>query len=109
MIQEGRRICLLIDNFSGHFIAYEPHNIHIEYFKPNMTSHIQPLNAGVIRCFKARYHQGVCMRAMELDEANETEIYNLNLLEAMCLANEAWDTITPSTISHCWNHTGIQP
>ncbi|KAG2082598.1 uncharacterized protein F5147DRAFT_783247 [Suillus discolor] len=26
----------------------------------------------------------------------------------MVMAQEAWDAVKPSTIQHCWNHTGIQ-
>ncbi len=33
----GQRETLLIDNFSGHYISYKPKNIHLEYFKPNLT------------------------------------------------------------------------
>ncbi len=43
----GQRETLLIDNFSGHYISYKPKNIHLEYFKPNLTmlmaEEIQPI------------------------------------------------------------------
>ncbi|KIJ26725.1 hypothetical protein M422DRAFT_272186 [Sphaerobolus stellatus SS14] len=37
MRAKGRHILLLIDNFSGHYINYEPRNIRVEFFEPNMT------------------------------------------------------------------------
>jgi hypothetical protein len=55
MQRQNRLIVLVIDNFSGHYIAYQPKNIEIVYFEPNITSHIQPLDAGIICCFKALY------------------------------------------------------
>jgi hypothetical protein len=45
---------------------------------------------------------------LELDDAGERDIYKINLLEAMLMTKEAWDSITPQTITNCWNHTGIQ-
>ena len=108
MRKAGCHICLLIDNFSGHTIGYEPRNIRILFFKPNLTPFVQPLDAGVIRCFKAHYRQAFCKRAIELDEAGKHEIYKNNLLEGMIMAQTAWKEILPSTIEHCWAHTGIQ-
>jgi len=51
---------MLLDNFSGHEIAYTPTNIQLEFLEPNMTSFVQPLDAGIIRCFKAHYHRAIC-------------------------------------------------
>ena len=91
------------------FIKYEPWNIHLEYFEPNLTSFIQPCDAGIIHCVKAHYHHAYCLQVIELDKANECDIYKINLLEAMLMVKDAWDTVTAETITHCWNHTGILP
>ena len=109
MRNAGRNIIMFIDNFSGHFIKYEPRNIRLEYFEPNLTSFVQPCNAGIIRCVKAHYRCAYCLRAIELDEADEHDIYKIDLLEAMLMARDAWDAVTAKTIKHCWHHTGIQP
>ncbi|KIJ04375.1 hypothetical protein PAXINDRAFT_122841 [Paxillus involutus ATCC 200175] len=103
-----RFICLYVDNFSGHSIAYNPRHIQLEFFEPNLTSFVQPLDAGVIRCFKALYRRAFCRRAIDLDEAGERNIYKINLREAMLMAKEAWDAVDSTTIQHCWNHCGIQ-
>ena len=108
MRQEDRHVCLLIDNFQGHNIAYSPTNVQVEFFQPNLTSFVQPLDAGVIRCFKAHYRRSYCQRALDLDEVGERDIYKLNLLEAMSMARDAWNSVSSTTIEHCWNHTGIQ-
>lgn len=108
MIRQHRSIILLIDNFSGHYIDYKPKNIRLEFFAPNMTSFVQPLDAGIIRCFKAYYRRAFCMRAIEQDEAGVDDIYKINLLEVMLMAKEAWASISAQTIENCWNHTQIQ-
>jgi DDE superfamily endonuclease len=109
MRSEGRFIALTLDNFSGHAISYQPKNILIIFFEPNMTPYVQPLDAGIIRCFKAHYRQAFCLRAIEQDEAGKENVYQMDLLEAMLLAKKSWDAVSPQTIAHCWNHTKIQP
>src|SRR5258707_15543951 len=98
MKRENRHIILLVDNFSGHFVSYEPSNVRLEFFKPNMTPSVQPCDAGIIRCFKALYRCNFSRRAIDLDEAGEREIYKTDLFEAMVMAKEAWNSVTPETI-----------
>jgi hypothetical protein len=79
--RQKRKVILLLDNFPGHDISYKPENIRLEPLAPNMTSFVQPLDSGIIRCFKAHYRRAFCDRAIELDEAGEDNIYKINLLE----------------------------
>ena len=108
MRQANRKVCLTLDNFAGHNIAYQPTNVKIEFFEPNLTPFVQPLDAGVIRCFKAHYRQALCQRALDLDDAGEWDIYKISLVEAMFMAKDAWHAISSETIENCWEHTGIQ-
>jgi hypothetical protein len=73
-------------------------------FEPNMTSFVQPLDAGIIRCFKAHYRRAFCLHAIDLDEAGEDDIYKVNLLEVLLMAKEAWASVSAETIKNCWNH-----
>jgi DDE superfamily endonuclease len=108
MRNQNRHICFTLDNFSGHNIQYKPQNIRLVFFEPNMTSFVQPLDAGIIRCFKAHYRREFCIRAIEKDEAGERDIYKINLLEGMLMARVAWRQVEASTIKNCWGHTKIQ-
>ena len=108
MCQQKHFILLLLDNFSGHKILYEPKNIRIEFFAPNLTSFVQPCDAGIIRCFKAYYQRALCLRALDMEKAGAEDIYKLNLLEAMLISEESWKLVTKETISNCWKHTKIQ-
>jgi len=76
-------IALTLDNFSGHTIQYEPKCITLIYFWSGLTSHIQPLDAGIIHCFKAHYQHKFCLHAIQQDDAGKEDIYKINLLEAM--------------------------
>jgi hypothetical protein len=108
---QNRRIILLLDNFAGHDLkgSYEPTNILIAFFAPNMTSLVQPLDAGIIRCLKAWYKKAFCMRALERDDADDPDIYKIAIKEAMMMVVEAWNAVSSETIINCWNHTRIQP
>ncbi|KAL7282003.1 hypothetical protein ACG7TL_003470 [Trametes sanguinea] len=100
--RQSRNILLWVDNFSGHEIEYIPTNIRLEFFEPNMTSFVQPLDAGIIRCFKAYYRKALCSRALMMDDAGEEDIYKINLLEVMVLVKDAWDKVGVETIHNCW-------
>lgn len=54
---EKRRVLLLLDNASGHGCINEEKypNIQIEFLRPNATSHLQPMDAGIIRNLKLFY------------------------------------------------------
>ena len=103
------QVCLFVDNFSGHTVDYEPTNVQLEFFEPNLTPFVQPCDAGVIHCLKALYRCEFCHRAIELDDAGEHEIYKINLLEGMMMVQRAWNQVSQQTITNCWNHTQIQP
>jgi hypothetical protein len=107
MRRENRHIVLALDNFKGHLIQYQPTNIQIEFFNPNLTPFVQPCDAGVIRTFKAMHRKAFCARAIDMDEAGEPDVYKIDILEAMLMAKRAWAEVSAETISHCWKHTGI--
>jgi hypothetical protein len=105
---KNRQIALTLDNFSGHTIQYQPKNITLLYFEPGLTLYIQPLDAGIIRSFKAHYRRQLCLHAIQQDDAEERDIYKTDLLQAMLMAERAWKSVSPTTIKNCWDHTEIQ-
>jgi hypothetical protein len=109
--RQKRRILLLQDNFSAHTVPNDLTNICVENFKPNLTAHIQPNDAGIIRCFKAHYRSKFVGRAIDRYDNDITPalIYEINQLEAMRLADAAWREVDTTTIRNCWRKTGIVP
>ena len=109
---KGRHILLLQDNFSGHIPPSEGlTNIQIENFAPNLTAHLQPMDQGIIKCFKAHYQAGYIQRSIDNYEGGVTpsNIYDIDQLDAMRLANCAWLEVDTTTIRHCWDKSGILP
>ena len=107
----GRKVVLLQDNFSGHSIPDGFQNICVANFKLNLTAHVQPMDQGIIRCFKAHYHARFIQRAISHYDAgvNPSEIYDTNQLQAMQLADLAWHKMDTITIRNCWHKAGILP
>lgn len=108
MIRENRHVLLLVDNAPSHrHSASDYSNLRIEFLAPNLTAWIQPMDAGIIRCFKAHYRNGFTRLALERDNAGIAKIYNIDQLQAMKLAATAWDAVTPATIANCWRHARL--
>ena len=110
MKAQKRKVLLLIDNTPSHIFdkkAY-PH-LCIEFLPPNMTSHIQPMDAGIIRAFKAHYRRLFVLQALDRKAARLDDLYKINQLQAMAMIKKAWDKISQCTISNCWKHAGILP
>lgn len=107
----GQKILLLQDNFSGHIIPDNLQNIRIENFEPNLTAHVQPKDQGIICCFKAHYRARFIQQAVDrYDEGiSPAQIYEINQLQAMCLADLAWRDVDTTTIRNCWRKAGILP
>lgn len=54
------------------------------------------------------YFQAFCKHVIDLNEAGKHNILKIDLHEMILMAKEAWAQVTPKTIKHCWDHTGIQ-
>ena len=108
---KGRKILLLQDNFSGHIVPNGLRNIRVENFVPNLTAHVQPNDQGIIQCFKAHYRARFIQRAVDRYDEGITpaEIYNINQLQAMRMADLAWQSVDAAMIRNCWHKAGILP
>jgi hypothetical protein len=98
----------LQDNFSGHIVPPNLQCIQVENFEPNLTAHIQPNDQGIIRCFKAHYHSQFIQQAVDhYDEGiTPSQIYEINQLQAMRIADAVWHNVDTTTIRNCWHRAG---
>ena len=110
-MQKAQQILLLQDNFSGHIVSDGLQSIHVENFETNLTAHIQPDDQGIIQCFKAHYHAKFIQCAINCYDAGITilDIYDINQLQGMRLADAAWHEVDVTTIQNCWQKAGILP
>lgn len=116
-----RKILLLVDNCTAHNVNLNLKNIKLVFLPANTTSLIQPCDQGIIRTFKAYYRTKMRRNLITLiDETLESQAAStsptlranelakkINILEALHLANEAWDNVSDVTIRNCFRHGGF--
>lgn len=104
----NRQIILLIDGAGAH-IGIEKlsfSNMKVRLLPPNTTSHLQPLDAGIIRATKARYRSQLLQHILyKYDVCQKYE--NPTVLDAALFLVNAWKQVTTQTIKNCWKHTDI--
>jgi len=116
---QGRNIALLSDNCPSHSHPNSPPenyegpippsltNITLIYLPPNTTSHLQPLDPGIIASFKSAYRRQYANYMVSYFNANHQAPPKLNILSAIGLMAEAWEAIPAATIQNCWKHSGL--
>ena len=111
MKKKNRHVLLLSDNCPSHlkFNQDDYPNVRVVFFPPKMTSHIQPMDAGIIHAFKAHYHSSFISCAINFYDTGITlsDVYKIDQLTAMKLANQAWKCLDQSVFVNCWWKTGI--
>ena len=108
---QNRHVLLWINNLSGHTLPASITNVCMAFFSPNLMSHVQPMDAGIIWCFKAHYQK--LFVACSIDHYNArvhpSKIYDVNQLEAMHLTDITWSHVKPKVHCNCWAKVGILP
>ncbi|KAF0696620.1 Aste57867_12645 [Aphanomyces stellatus] len=113
MIDEGRKVLLLVDNAPSHTVDDEVRleNVKVQMLPKNTTAHLQPQDAGVIASFKAKLKQRKLKNALDqidmVMRGRQDRLYEVPLDEAMAWAKEAWRSVSQTTVSNCWARTGI--
>lgn len=101
-----KKVLLLLDNASSHGKQPKLSNVTIHFLPPNTTSHIQPMDAGIIRTFKAYYSRHRDRHYVRQADAGEKPC--ISVKDAIIYTHDAWRSVTAATIANCWRHTGIQ-
>ncbi len=84
-------------------------NTRVFYLPPNMTSAVQPCDAGIIRTFKAYYRKRFNNLLLDGYENNIDNPEKISILDAFCLAVPAWvEDVSPATIANCFRHSKIR-
>lgn len=102
---------LLLDNAPTHpeegLECEGESDIKLLYMPPNVTSISQPMDQGVIECFKRRYRRKLLSEILgQLDSEGDTGLIqalkSINLKHVIYMAAEAFDDIPPSTFTKSW-------
>ncbi|XP_033755738.1 tigger transposable element-derived protein 6-like [Pecten maximus] len=101
-----RQVLLIMDNAPCHIIP-PLSNTKVHFLPPTTTSHLQPLDAGIIQSFKARYRKYQLNRLVDCIDRKESATVLLNT--AIRYVKMAWDEVSTETIKNCWKHSGLVP
>ena len=106
----NRYVLILVDNASGHNISEQLKkdlsHVELYFFKPNVTSHIQPDDQGIIKTFKCFYRRALvryCVRM--IDEKGTLTMPDLK--QAIFFIKDAWTQVTKETVANCWRKAGM--
>ena len=85
-------------------------HVEVAFLPPNTTSHLQPLDAGIIASFKSHFKRKYCRHMLDLfEDGKDINSEKINIKEAINYIAEAWRSVTEETIGNCWRKTGILP
>lgn len=114
---KGRKVILLLDNFSAHECAVAELEVlpqgsgllHTEicWLPPRTTSKLQPLDQGIIASFKAQYRRRWISYILAEHELFRNAVDTVNVLKAIQWSIAAWDDIAATTIANCWAHSTV--
>lgn len=99
---QNRKILLFIDNLSGHAVTVNLTNVKIQFYPPNCTSIIQPLEQGIIQNFKHFYKTGILksiINKLDIQEDPDIKIDIKDSIDRICLA---WNEVQADTITNCF-------
>jgi hypothetical protein len=103
----GRKIILFADNCAVHSPDTSSlRNVKVVFYPPNCTSIIQPLDFGVIKCFKQLYRKQLVQRAVCLMDAGKGVQLKIDILRAIHFIVSAWQQVTQSIIQNCFVKCG---
>ncbi len=107
----GRRALLLLDNASVHGREEDlpdfP-NVQVKFLPKRTTSILQPLDLGIIACFKRRFQQKQAHRAVYLIEEGICEgIYRVDMKLAIQWVYNIWFRTHNRIVLNCWLKSGI--
>ncbi|GES96226.1 tigger transposable element-derived protein 6-like [Rhizophagus clarus] len=85
-------------------------HVEVAFLPPNTTSHLQPLDVGIIASFKNYYKRNYCHHVLELfEDGKDINKEKINVKKAINYVSNAWNHVTKETIWNCWKKTGILP
>lgn len=105
MIEQNRKIILFIDNAGCHKITKSLKNITVEFLPAHTTALIQPIDQGIVRCFKSYYRQIIIRKqisAIEEGKSLKEFTTSISILDALHFIKRAWWLVKPNSIINCF-------
>ncbi|XP_049943290.1 tigger transposable element-derived protein 6-like [Schistocerca serialis cubense] len=87
-------------------------NVEVIFLPPNCTSHLQPLDLGIIHASKVKYRTALVKKALNLMDqrklgSQQSSQLKLNILQVMNLIMHSWREVGAETIKNCFTKAGL--
>jgi hypothetical protein len=104
---QNRNVLLFVDNCATHpkdtsFLR----NVKVIRYPANCTSVLQPLDLGVIKCYKQLHRKSLVQTAVYLMDAGKDTKKKTNVLEALHYTVATLQQVTQQTIKNCFRKAG---
>ena len=111
-VLEGRKVLLFLDNAPSHPETIQSllKNIKLRFFPKRTTSRLQPLDAGIIRCFKCKYRKHLLRHVVTRLDGQKIAsdiIKEVDILKAIHWLQAAWKLVSAQTIANCFHKCGF--
>ena len=113
MQQQGRNVLVFLDNASVHKnLSENLNNVKLIFFPPNCTSHIQPLDQGIIQAMKLNFRQkqfSYIFRKLDTcsDLTGPDILKSINILDAIFWIYNSWKEVKINTVEKCFMKSGF--
>lgn len=110
MRKQNRQILMFLDNASSHAKDLKLSNVTLKFLPANTTSHLQPLDQGIIKAFKARYRNRMMKSLVaKIDQVESVSelCKEINVLDAVHWISKSWKETRVDTISKCFVSSGF--
>ncbi|XP_053235427.1 tigger transposable element-derived protein 1-like isoform X2 [Podarcis raffonei] len=105
------KVLLIVDDAPGHpeGVRFAHSDVEVVFLPQSATSAIQPLDQGVVRCFKAKYTSLLFSRVCNALDADPSlsaaeRWKSFNIADCITYVKQATDAIEPETVNACWRN-----
>ena len=106
MVQQKRKVLLFVDNCPAHPIVPRLQAVAVHFLPPNTTSVLQPMDQGIIQCFKMWYKKLLLGKMVEAMDSGSD--YKVDVLVVMKVTAKVWDHVSGNCVANCFRHAGWQ-
>lgn len=109
---QNKNVLLFLDNASCH-PKIELSNVKLVFLPPKTTSSLQPLDQGIIQCFKLEYRK-LQMRHLisnidsNIMDINPDKLPTITIIDAVAWIRIAYDKVKSETIYKCFKKCGFK-
>lgn len=106
---ENRKVLFFVDNCSAHCkdVQKKLKSINLQFFPPNLTALLQPMDLGIIRTVKAHYRNEIVLQMInDIDSGKPIQV--INILDCINMVSKIWDNkVTSKIIQNCFRKAGF--